>query len=676
MKRVFALLIISIFLISFVSAEIIIQEQPKELYNLGETIKIPVKVSALENVEEFFNMVLICNGIETEIHKQYVSLEPGSEQEISAASPLSLTYLGKTTGTCTIKASLGDDFALTNEFKISNLINVKLEEAETNYNPGDSILFEGTAIKENGENAQGFVDVVLMKENSTEEILATDTVNDGYFSIQTPIKEDMKAGDYLLKVKVYEKEAKGNISNQGVADYNIHINQVPTSLEILFEQKDVEPDSTLKVKAILHDQTGEKIDSNAIITIRNSKNKIVQQGELSTEEILEQPIAYNEPASEWKVTAESNELTTEENFNIIEKENAEINIVNKTLFITNKGNVPYNETILVKIGEEIIEVNSFLNVDEEKKYKLSAPDGEYEVEVDYGEEKLSKVVTLTGNSIKVSEASNKLGIIKTSFVWMFMVMVLGFVTFLVYKKGYKKSFIGYITKRKSKPTTKAETPQLFTLTKPKEKAELSLSIKGDTQDISLICLKIKNQKEINKNQTAKEILQKTTEIAEQHKAVVYENQNSILYMFVPLKTKTYKNQKTAVIVSEEIKELLDKYNKIGKEKIQYGLSLNYGTIVAKQEKETLKFMSMGTLITTAKKLATLSTGEILLSEKMNEKVLVDVKTQKHEKQGVKVYTIQEIKRKKEDNKKFIQNFIKKLEKENKESKKKSQNNSQ
>jgi len=48
--------------------------------------------------------------------------------------------------------------------------------------------------------------------------------------------------------------------------------------------------------------------------------------------------------------------------------------------VTNRGNVPFNDSILVKIEDESIELKLYLEIDESKKYSISAPDGEYEIQ--------------------------------------------------------------------------------------------------------------------------------------------------------------------------------------------------------------------------------------------------------------------------------------------------------
>jgi len=112
--------------------------------------------------------------------------------------------------------------------------------------------------------------------------------------------------------------------------------------------------------------------------------------------------------------------------------------------------------------------------------------------------------------------------------------------------------------------------------------------------------------------------------------------------------------------AQNIKKTIDDHNKLFKQQIDAGISASQGTIIAKKDKDSLKFMSMGTLITGAKKIATISTGEVLLGEKIKERLMSDVKTEKHHKNNIDVYTIKEIKNT-EEHKQFIRSFLDRIE---------------
>jgi len=282
------------------------------------------------------------------------------------------------------------------------------------------------------------------------------------------------------------------------------------------------------------------------------------------------------------------------------------------------------------------------------------------------ENKITGTVMLTGKVTNVKKApGGVLSFVRYPIVWIFVILILGFVTFMILKRTHKKSFFGHIFFKKKGERKKPRNKD--SIINSKNKAELSLSIKGDKQNVSLICLKIKNLKEIesskgkeqtknpkekSKEANAKETLQKIVDLAEEEKAATYENQDNIFFILAPTKTRTFKNEKAAVNIAKKIEDVLQNHNKLFRQKIEFGISLNYGTIIAKQEKTALKFMSMGTLITSAKKIASLSEEEILLGEKIKEKLISDIKSENKDKWFVNVFTINEL-----YNKEAIKNFI-------------------
>ncbi len=676
MRRLIFSLIFLIFLISIVSADVIITEQPKETYSLGDILDIPIKITAINNpITNFATVNLICNGVQTEVLSQAIYLAAGEEFEGNIRVALIESVIGKSEGSCIIKASLDDEtYKLTDDFTISDYIGITIKNKKSEAAPAETVILEGEATKENGEWVKGIGELRVLKDNETL-IEKINTIKNGYFYFNFSLPSNSEAGQYLVKLDIYEKDISGEKTNKGFVNYNLLITQVPTSLEIFFDEIKVEPGTDLKVKTILHDQTGVPIDSNSIITIKNQDEEIIDQIEKATDKFLEFPIEYNEPAAEWTIVALSNRITAEANFYIIEKEDIEITLINRTITIANKGNVPYcNKSVLIKIGNDSINVDFCLEVDEEQEYILTAPEGEYQVDIiSEGEEKISENVLLTGRVVNVKEVSNR-KFITHPLVWIFMIGILGFVAFLFFKKGYKKNFVGYMAKRKK---SKEAVPLIKgSLLNTNNKAELSLSIKGDKQNVSIICLHIKNLKELgSKKGSAEETLQKIVDIVENKKAYTYENNENLFFIFAPINTKTFKNERTALEVAQKIKSLLEEANRIYKDKIEFGIGLNYGTVVAKKEKAVMEFMSMGTLITTAKKTASASKGEIFLGEKMNDKLRADVKTDKVVHGTTDLYKVREIKTK-GDHKNFLSNFVKRLEKEKKEQEEKEKKKSE
>ncbi len=673
-KGVFIFGAIFLMLISLASADIILIQQPEDTYSMGDVINLPIKLTTLSSLNDFFALTILCNGQESQVHKEFISLSPGEEKQINSQIPLILSFTGRSTASCSLKASVGEVYLITNDFSISNSIIITLKEGRVAFNPGEDIIIEGDAKKANTKFVDGFVDLTLQAEG-LEPISISDTVKNGYFFANFSLPENTPAAKYSVAISIYEKDFQGQLTNQGTASHLITINQVPTNLELILKNPEVEPGTPLNIIAILHDQTGESIKATATIIIEDGEGNILDQVDRTTDENYGFPIEYNEVPDTWFVSATSGILEAEAEFNILAKEAVSVELVNKTLIVKNIGNVVYNKSILVKIGTQPVNFETNLKVGEKKKYILEAPDGEYNIEVSTSEGDLvEESMFLTGKAIDVRESGLSIGRFFTNpVVWIFLILILAFVAFIIFRKGLKRTFLGYkpkFFKKKSDdsiPTSFGKKSE--SLISPRSPAQLSLSIKGEKQNSVVTSLILKNAKDLQSS-NANEPLQKIVDLAESQKAATYENQDNIFFIFAPLKTKTFKNEKTAIVFAQQAKELLEKHNKLAKQKIDFGISVNYGAIVAKHEGPILKFMSMGTLITSSKKISSLADREVLLSKQIRERSMIFVSSDKKVKDGIEVFTIKEIKAEKAENKKFIHKFVEKYEKENAEKAKK------
>lgn len=677
MKRGISLVILFVLILSVysVSAEILITQQPKEVYNLGDVITVPSIIKTSNDVTGVFKMSLLCNGLTDEFYVNGVSLSAGEEKRFEASLVLTKEVIGELKGDCKIKASIGEEFKLTPDFEISDALKINIEFDKTNFNPGEKIDLQGSAVKENGEDADGYIQLNIKEANVTK-ISQSESIDNGFFSVSTTLPKDMPAGEYTLVLEGYEQDSKGVKTNTGSSSKTIKVNQIPTNLEVFFENPDVEPGKSFKVKPILHDQTGEKIyNKTSFLTIKDQNDKILDQKEVMTDELVEYNVPYNEPPQKWKAVAISSKLTGEAQIEILEKEATNVKIINKTLIIKNTGNVPYNKTVLVKVGNETLNIPVYLKIDEEKKYTLSAPDGKYHVEVLLeGNETLSGDVLLTGKSINVKEASSVAGnLIHYPIVWIFLIAILGFVSFIVFKRTHQQSFLGYmgskVKRRHGKKFQNSEGTALNknALVNSKSPAHLSLSIQGKKQSSVLLGLHIKNLSKLQSQKgEARNTLQQIVDLAEKEKASTYEAGPHLIFIFAPIRTRTFKNGETALKTATQINRILKDHNRKFKDSIDYGIALTQGEVVAKETTDTrsgrtlLYFMSLGNLVPSTKKISSHSKEEILIDKNTNEKLKDHVKTEKHGNSGNIYYSIKEIKNA-EDNKRFLRSFLDRLE---------------
>lgn len=651
-----------IFLISFAQASVTLDKTPSSLYNLKDKIEITAKITPDGEINDLFTLTLNCGSVETEIYKEYLFTTIETTKNILI--PLVKEFIGESVGTCVIKSKIGDlTETISDEFKISDLIKITLTESTKEFSPNELITLEGVALRENGKNVEGSVEIILPFEDT--EIVTNSEIIEGKFSTQILLPKKISAGEKSITIKAYETNAKGQRTNHGETFSKIKIRQVPTSIEIVLEEKEVLPGESLKAKILLHDQTGEKIDSYAYIAIKNRNEEIIERIEKQTDVTFEYPIMYNERPSTWTISTYSEEITNKAQFNIKALEKIETDIINKTLIVKNKGNIYYNKSLDVKIGEKELTIPVYLDVDQTAKYTLSAPKGEYEVKI--GED-FSKTVTLTGNSIKAKKIGDSKLNINSTTAWIFLIIVLALIAIIVFRKGFKKAFFGRKTKKQSKKTNikeieVKEKPKGKGFINPTTKTALSLSISGSKQNACIGCIALKNYDEAKSGVGGvKETFETITQKIEDEKGLIFQNKSNIFFILAPVKTKTFKNEITGIHLAEKINHLLHIHNKKFKQKIDYGISLNYGTIITKEEPHEMKFMSMGTLLTTAKKMAAASDKQIYISDTVKKRLGTEIKTDLKEIGSITAHIFKEIV-KKGSHTKFIDGFVARQKKE-------------
>ena len=369
---------------------------------------------------------------------------------------------------------------------------------------------------------------------------------------------------------------------------------------------------------MLYDQANSEISNSSVsFKINDIKNEEVLNKLSKTGEINYLLLKKNAPFGYWNISATSEGLETFKQIYVAKNEEAEFVIVNNTILIRNVGNVPYDQLVEMSVGNhtEVKAVN--ISLGKSLVFELSAPDGEYEVSIDDGNSKASQGgVALTGNAIAISDM-RKSGVIgsinKSSIVWVFLIMILGSFLFVASKKMINKR----MTLSANKYTeigTKGAKHKVVTLSstdgKPKFEsteriASHTMALNGEKQKSGLLALKIKNTDILKhtKSSAYEAINNAVAEITE-NKGRVYKAGNFIVGIFAPVITKTYENEVRAVKVAKAISERLNGHNAKYAQKIEFGIGVGSGDIIAQKEKDgNLSFTPIGSNLAHVKTIA-------------------------------------------------------------------------
>lgn len=643
-------------MLSFVSAGVSLVSDPLNLYNLNDKIELTVSITPDPTIDDLFVMKLVCSDVETEIYKEYLVLEESVEKRIVV--PLVTEFIGDSLGSCSITSKVGDEKrTLSTSFTISNDLVLTLNDTDSVFEPGRIVALRGQVFRENNDPSNGVVEAVIDGGKASANVTVSADISDGLFTLNVPLPDNFYAGPHKISLRAYEKNQFHQITNEGDLESYITIAEVPTNLEIIVKDKEIVPGTNLIAKVVLRDQTGEKIRAPVFVAIKNEVGEIIEKIETDTDETFMYYVDLIQSPDLWEISVLSEDLIAHANFEILENKEVAINLVNKTLTIQNIGNVRFTDTVGVDVGDDRVPVDVDLGVGELQKYNVYAPNGEYIIAFDGGE----GVAALTGNAVKIEEAarSNLSGF--KVFVWTFVLLILILVTYVFFRKGDKRTFLGKPSAKKAREPIKLKempAPQkLIAASATSVQGHLSTSITGSRQNAPVGCIFIKNYEEVKDGAGGvNETLAKISSAVDASKGILYENRGNIFFLLAPIRTKTFDNEVPIIRLAEKIIAILNEHNRMFKKKIVFGIGINYGAIVTKEEAGSFKFMSMGTLLTLAKKIANKSDGKILLNEAFRTRLGSNVKVERVDIPGMHAFSLKSIVQK-QDNSKFISNFL-------------------
>lgn len=701
MRRAFlsTLLIGLVLFVSFplVSAEIFL-EQPNTVYSLGDEIVVQATVD--EIIDEFFVMELQCKDRKVTIVKDILSSKIVRKQ-----FTLTQSYISSLQGDCSLLTRYGNSSSQSQEFEISDKVDAFLELSSREFFPSEKVVLKLTATKRNNKPLNGFANINFPEG----DVSLTKAVRNGTFQTEFLVPSNLASGTYSLKIDVYEKDKKDRITNNVFLENNFVVKQEAKNLELAFINQEAIPGEEFIFKINVYDQINVSMPTQVTYRILNEDgDKLSEKIAESNREItLKVPIidkpGYRNVIAEVSGTL----LTTQRFFYVPEVEKSRFEVLNSTIIVENVGNVPYEKGIEVEFGGETEVLDVELDVGEVARFGLNAPEGEYDIRITDGIDKLSaSKIPLTGNAIKIIDSDNVSGSLLNRYplVWVFIIGVLGLFIYGLTKAFGKEKFQlkttlasggGFgIAKLKKKiksdgvsvsssntiPSSGVEVMKAPTPSHPQQtnkqinasvvagirEGEHSLVLKGKKEEATVISLKIRNQDSVNKNRHDKETINEVLKEITDRRGVIYRIDDYIFGIFSPTITKSFKNELSAISASKEMKRRIEIHNKKFKTQIDFGIGINVGNIIASPDTntKTLKFTSLGSTISLAKKVSDIANNTFLISEPAHRKTMSTVKVRKGTARNINVFSVDSV-TDRADHKKFVKGFLDRQRKESK-----------
>ncbi len=651
------LFLVLIFSLSFISATIEIT-QPYEAYNFGDEIYTTVTLNP-SSVSGNFEINLICannKSVNTyRISPASSAFSVGKIQNINHKIILTKEFIGNLSGNCYIESFIGNEIVNSNNFLLTSDIALNVKTNLPSYNPGETITWTLDAIKANTVALNGALEMSGAQSYNG-------AVSNGKSTGSFKLADNLAAGRYELLFFVYDSDSNGILNQKSISVY-YNVNQVPTSLNLALSSFEAIPGSDFSFSADLLDQSGNKINGTLnVVYISPSEYKrslSVESGKMATINF-----ASDATPGSYSLLVSHGNINTQKDFIVKESPNATISFLegSPVVIVKNIGNVPYINNLSLKIGDETKSILVELNLGQEKRYNLGAPDGLYEVIASFGGMDIQKQLSLTGRAISIND-SNGLGVFEAyPIVWIFIVIILILAgLFIFFKFRNRKTYNA--VQRSEKRVAVAEKQmrerhepiedvskrvydkkQFLDLAKPLiDEAQSVLTTKGTKGYASVIALNVKNYSSLN-GHAINEINDAISD-AKSKSGVIEHKGNHILIIFSPLITKTVgDNEVLAVKCAWKIKQRLDTYNKRFTGKIDYNMGVNAGQVVAALVGGKLNYTSLGNGVLLARRISDMGSGKVLVGQTVRSKLMRELKVNKisHSIGNVDIYDVYNI----------------------------------
>lgn len=601
---------------------------------MGDTIHNTITINP-PVVEGSFELKLICGDNSETFYKispAESAFTANQETKLNHKIILEKQYIGE----CQIAVNLGKIIAHTEKFRISSDISVNVKTDKEFYDPGEAIVISIEATKPNGQKLEGFVraDGTFSFEKK---------ISGGYLREVLTTEKTREAGEYTLNLFLFDEDDDKNILNSKNTSLRFRINQVAQSVPITLQSLEINPGEQFEFQAEIFDQSGKSMDGLISIEfISPLKEKI--QLSVNSKEGSQIYVPTNATPGEWKLQSSYGSIKEERIIRIREKPLLDFEFLegSSVLNIKNIGNAAFVGPVNISFGGESKELVLNIKPGEERKFTLTAPNGEYDVKVSGGEKELEKKLLLTGKAINVKDYGKFLIFSEYPAVWSIiftLIILLAIILFFRYNKktfSINKKIRQKIEKMRNMGSDSSGKKILEYGNNRLDTAEAALVINGTREPSTVLNLKIKNEIQSFTRENLEKVLK---ELSQKSNAVIDSKENEFFIIFSPRKTRTYKNEYGAIKLAMDLKMAIEEMNRKYNGKIDFGIGIGSGDLVSNIEKGKLRYTGVDGTISLARRIADLSNKEVLVSERVKNKLLREIRTERIEKAGNTYYKI-------------------------------------
>ena len=641
-----------VFAMALTSAEMFIG-QVDDIYNIGDELKVNVTISAKTSATSFFSAVLSCADGEIEMYRSAESIQQGKQKIIFISVKFDRVIIGNLSGACNILTRFSGEEDRSSSFEISSAIKAQANIEKSVYAPDEKVRVTGSATKKNGKQVTGYVEAGI-KELGIE---SSGAVTKGIFNLNFSIPSHAPANNYFVNTRVYERDYNGEITNYGESDTAIKIKQVAGKIEIAFNELSALPGEEFFYTVILADQSGEPMAEEVPVSVIGPSKESFEKRLVKSGQKYGVALQRNATPGNWRIEAQLEALKAERAWEVEEVKNASFIMSNGTLTVVNTGNVPYNKSIEVTIGNKTEMAEVDLGVGQSKKFRIYAPDGSYDLKV-YSDNATTELgnTFLTGDSIAIKdyEGSGR----GTSLIIWLIVAFLGCTVFLYGRKVIKKAYIGrmpksepYFSGKLKKSAPVIESPKA--ISRPLQSPGFYRR-SGRKEECGIVAISLRNRQELEQDSQASSLLARTLKEARDAKAAIKQDDKGYLFIFSSAKTGKPDNALHSIKTAASLERMLIEYNKKHALNVDFGIGVHLGEMIVENSQGTHTFIAIGNSIVTAKKASERAQMETLISAPAHRKTSGIVKTEQLS--GENLWKVKNI-IDREEHKEFLDRFM-------------------
>lgn len=641
--------------INLVFADIIIKDFEKKEFKVGEKIFSSLNVKAED--ESFLSASINCdlsslNFYKTPLTKNtnYLEIPPIIANK---------NFIGK----CRFEFKVTDindktiEKAESEEIEIENKIDLDFTTDKETYNPGENII-----IKIKSEKGSK-ITVILIDEaeiiEQSEELIYADIS-----SKTIKLLDTIKSGKKKITLKAEDK-----YGNSAEIQKEISISQVPKSIKLVIETKEINPDEEVVFKADVFDQSEIKMNLEISYRIFDSNN--VLNSLTSSDKNF---VKLENPApGEYLIKSIYKNLEDSDKFSVKEFRKINLSTEDGIITVENRGNVRYIEELVIETKLEEITYHIPLSLDlkvNEKVFidlKNELPSNNYDFSLKSKNQsyilngievrdnrpvvkKLSQSLSqITGSSIiETSEVSN-------IFYLSFFLFFLGFIIIFIVNKRFKTKITKVVDDtvivqgKQNKGLKKSLDKEMKEKNIIKEMFGsyvdhkiLNKDFKSDIvkKEISILFTDIRGFSKMFDTKDSEKVAEmlnlyfsKSSEIIKKNRGFVNKFiGDSVMALFNA--TSNDENHlinsiKTGLEIKKEMSYLNLRLKEKGIEPIEVGIGIDSGTCAVGNvgSKEKLEFTAVGSPVNIAFRLQSLSESSILITERIYRKIESRIKVE-------------------------------------------------